>query len=69
MTAPASAPDITSHDADDDDLVHYWCCDNRVALCGTDLTDAHPNDDPDALICAMCTLVVNDRCGRCGFKP
>lgn len=50
----------------DEDLIHLWCCDENVALCGVDLagevvSESFREDD----ICPLCRLVDNAG-GSCG---
>lgn len=48
-----------------DDLDHYVCCDNDVALCGADVSDAEWSEDlPD--LCVVCDDLDGFDCPRCG---
>ncbi len=55
--------------SDDDDLDHYWCCDEAVALCSADISGVPEvdflDDSPDA--CVVCRDLVNRSCARCGL--
>lgn len=59
MTAPVEVTAIEERDPEDD-LVHHWCCDRTVALCGTPLREAWVDEDatcgPEH--CAMCVEVI-----------
>lgn len=45
---------------EDDEPTHYWCCSDRTALCGADLTDAETVDDDDARDCPLCLYVLDE---------
>jgi hypothetical protein len=40
---------------DDDDVIHRWCCDEDVAICGEDLDEGEEvEDDEDGVPCPIC---------------
>jgi hypothetical protein len=50
VTSPAIAPAVSQQDTDD--LNHIVCCDDDLALCGTDVSAAHwSEDETDCLVC------------------
>ena len=61
-TAPKK-PDTTAGD----DLDHMYCCDENLALCGTDVTD-HPVIDlsTSPKLCIVCIDLEWATCERCG---
>ena len=45
---------------DGDDLIHRYCCNPDVALCGTDLSgedDCEVTDETECIVCAHLLLV------------
>jgi len=67
-TALEEVPTKTSDN--DDNLEHYYCeCDDSVALCGADITDAPDHtasDTPFEDDCVVCIDLVDAACLRCG---
>jgi hypothetical protein len=72
MTATSIEPDVRldQGDFDDDSLLHMVCCNEDVALCGSNLTGAildEASADLDEL-CVVCDdLMVCSICGE-GFE-
>jgi hypothetical protein len=58
MTAAVlDRPDSPAASGADDDRCHLYCCNENVALCGTDLTDYEDDcGDPGHVICPLCAL-------------
>jgi hypothetical protein len=50
-----AAPDATG------DVIHLWCCDENISMCGLDITD-EPEVQPeeDEVLCPMCALVEDE---------
>lgn len=54
----------TSGDAPD--IFHMFCCDENIAMCGTDVTD-HPVTDGDGeQQCVVCVELDYGNCAKCG---
>lgn len=66
ITAPAPAAPA---DNGDDNLEHLYCCDENVALCGADLTNAtlnhYPAPEDECVVCY--TLDDNDPNSPCAL--
>lgn len=72
MTTTLTEPDQTRPDADDGDLVHFWCCDQNVAMCGADISDEPLVPDASAEeVCTLCRIVDDNRwaCPVPGCSP
>lgn len=57
MSSPAPSRTSTMTGAD---LFHWYCCDPRIAYCGTDLTDVPENDEGD--MCVVCEDLEDEPC-------
>lgn len=59
----------TTRISDKDDIKHFFCCDeNRIALCGYDLTGVIQVIVKDDNYCAVCedlAKTTNFRCEKC----
>lgn len=54
MTTPRQADPDEALDARDE-LVHLWCCDNNMSICGLDITDeTHMPDAAEDQYCEIC---------------
>jgi hypothetical protein len=42
---------------EDEELHHYWCCNELVAMCGKDLTNDREIDYPKEASCIPCARV------------
>ena len=51
---------------DDDDLDHYYCCDENRALCGKDLTEVPISELSDEALCVVCRDLDDAPRERCG---
>lgn len=68
MTALLPAPTTTDTTDNGDELHHVYCCDENLALCGTDVTkyqEAEPPSDADKR-CIVCEDLIDTTCERCG---
>lgn len=46
-----------------EDIVHEWCCDDSVALCGADITDEPIVPDPSPQeMCVVCVDLYEADC-------
>lgn len=52
----STLPAPTRSDTAGDDLDHFYCCDENVAMCGVDLTGV-PEADNVGDLCPLCALV------------
>jgi len=50
-----------------DDMDHYFCCDENLALCGTDVTGM-PFGRTAGFMCVVCEELRYQPCERCGCK-
>lgn len=50
----------------DEDAVHVVCCDDEVALCGSNVKDHEWVDDDDETTCIACNYLSQFPCWRCG---
>lgn len=72
MTTTLTKPDQTRPHADDDDVVHYWCCDVNVAMCGADISDEPlVSGATKEQTCALCRIVYDNgwTCPVPGCRP
>lgn len=69
MTAVISAPVVDRVDHDDE-LSHVLCeCNDRLALCGLDVSDHHACPDDGSCGCAPCIVcedLIDAPCRLCG---
>lgn len=62
---PTLAPE-TSSGYGEDELLHYYCCDEDVALCGTDVSESEFWErETEGLICVVCSHPLTT-CSICG---
>lgn len=54
MSTNTQPQPATTGTGGDDELHHAWCCDEDVALCGTDISDAETTDGEGWLHCVVC---------------
>jgi hypothetical protein len=63
--------ELVRFDGDDDELIHITCCNDDVALCGTDVSDAPVkgwDTYPDPDDCIVCEEIDNTTgCPECGL--
>lgn len=51
----------------DNDVAHWWCCDESMAWCGLDISEMEWVDEGDAADCPLCVLAYEDGfCPTCG---
>ena len=60
MSAPATLTRTHVDVGKDDDIVHITCCDDDLALCGTDVSDCDDSDDDET--CVVCVDLANAPC-------
>lgn len=65
---PVTQAETSSGSADFDGLSHFYCCDVKVGLCGSDLTDCKDVEDVsvEPNLCIVCDL--SNKCPRCGAE-
>jgi hypothetical protein len=67
MTELAVAPVILEDDDEGDDLVHAYCCDENISICGLDITDHAEIDwwgeERDCIVCLELEKLPCERCG------
>lgn len=49
---------------DGDELDHWVCCDNDVAMCGADVSNMAWGHN--SVLCPLCALADEETCPRCG---
>jgi hypothetical protein len=68
MTLPVLIAPERPNGADDrDELTHYYCCNEDLALCGADISMLPKELEPgqiEAIPCQVCVLLTV--CSRCG---
>jgi len=47
------------------DIVHIWCCDPDMGLCGTDISDEPAVEN--GIECAVCRDLEDHPCPSCGY--
>jgi hypothetical protein len=57
---------MTTDAVADEGLSHAVCCDDNVALCGTDVADVQWIDDDGDATCVVCRELDGQPCRICG---
>ncbi|MEU9208505.1 hypothetical protein AB0D27_11260 [Streptomyces sp. NPDC048415] len=66
MTTLAPEPTVTAPDSGDA-LTHVVCCNDDVALCGTDVAGQEWVDDDEDPTCVVCRELADAPCPVCGL--
>lgn len=56
------APLLAQGTDSDDGLVHWYCCNPDVALCGSDISESEPADPDEEVNCVDCNVLYYKPC-------
>jgi hypothetical protein len=63
-TLTKNAPIRTREDPPD--IFHMLCCEENIAMCGTDVTDLPDTDGTGEQQCVVCVELDEGNCPKCG---